>query len=89
MAVLPDRDAALRIAAFLGENAGWSAFWDKRFGVWRVSEDDPGSELYAEDADASRVIDYVRAMAGDGYGGEEAAGAETSVAAGLRRSIRG
>jgi hypothetical protein len=56
MAVLPDRGAALRIAAFLDEHAGWSALWDKRSGVWRVSEDDPGSELYAKDADAGRVI---------------------------------
>lgn len=80
MAVLPDRDAARRIAAFLDEQPGWSAFWDKRSGVWRVSEDDPGSELYAEDADASRVIDYVRATAGNVSGGEEAAVAETSAA---------
>jgi anti-sigma regulatory factor (Ser/Thr protein kinase) len=71
MAVLPDRDAALLIAAFLDEHAGWSAFWDKRSGVWRVSEDDPGSELYAEDADAGRVIEY---MTADGArGGEETA----------------
>jgi len=76
MAVLPDCEAARRIAAFLDEHAGWSAFWDKRSGVWRVSEDDPGSELYAEDADAGRVIDYMRATAGDGWGGEEATSAE-------------
>jgi len=76
MAVLPDHDAALRIAAFLDEHAGWSAFWDKRSGVWRVSEDDPGSELYAEDADAGRVIGYMNAMAGDVGGGEEAASAD-------------
>jgi anti-sigma regulatory factor (Ser/Thr protein kinase) len=80
MAVLPDRDAALRIAAFLDEHDGWSAFWDKRFGVWRVSEDDPGSELYAEDADAGQVIGYMRTTAGDVWGGEEAVSAETSVA---------
>ena len=80
MAVLPDRDAAQRIAAFLEEHAGWSAFWDKRSGVWRVSEDDPSSELYAEDADAGWVIDYMRATAGDIWAGEEAASAETSVA---------
>jgi anti-sigma regulatory factor (Ser/Thr protein kinase) len=79
MAVLPDRDAALRIAAFLDEHDGWSAFWDKRFGVWRVSEDDPGSELYAEDADAGQVIGYMRAMADDVHGDRDA-GAETSVA---------
>lgn len=80
MAVLPDCDAARRIAAFLDEHAGWSAFWDKRFGVWRVSEDDPRSELYAEDADASRVIGYMRATSGDRRGGEEAVSGETSAA---------
>ena len=65
MIVLPDRDDALRIAAFLDEHDGWSAFWDRRYGVWRVSEDDPDSELYAEDADAGRVIGYMSATAGD------------------------
>ena len=67
MIVLPDRDDALRIAAFLDEHDGWSAFWDRRYGVWRVSEDDPDSELYAEDADAGRVIGYMSATAGDVY----------------------
>ncbi|MGD0246940.1 MAG: ATP-binding protein [Streptosporangiaceae bacterium] len=76
MAVLPDRDAAVRVAAFLDEHAGWSAFWDKRSGVWRVSEDDPGSELYAEDEDAGRVLDYMNATAGQVWGDEEAASAE-------------
>lgn len=69
MVVLPDHEDALRIAAFLDEHVGWSAFWDRRYGVWRVSEDDPDSELYTEDADAGRVIGYMRAMAG----GEKAA----------------
>ena len=80
MIVLPDRADALRIAAFLDGHDGWSAFWDRRYGVWRVSEDDPSSELYAEDADAGWVIDYMRATAGDIWAGEEAASAETSVA---------
>ena len=84
MAVLPDREAALRIAGFLEEHAGWLAFWDKRSGVWRVSEDDPGSELYAADADAGRVIEYM--TAGDLRGGEEAAGAERELARMGRRS---
>jgi anti-sigma regulatory factor (Ser/Thr protein kinase) len=75
MIVLPDRDDALRIAAFLDEHDGWSAFWDRRYGVWRVSEDDPDSELYAEDAEAGRVIDYMSATAGGVYD-EKAAPAE-------------
>jgi hypothetical protein len=60
---LPDNDDALRIAAFLDSHPGWSAFWDKRTGVWRVSEDDPRSDLYAENAYADMVIDYMSAHA--------------------------
>jgi hypothetical protein len=47
------------MAAFLDHHPGWSAFWDKRDGVWRVAEDDPHSDLYAQDAHAGRVIDYM------------------------------
>ena len=39
----------------------WSAFWDKRDGVWRVAEDDPDSDLYAASSDASTVIAYIQA----------------------------
>lgn len=60
---LPNHDDALRIAAFLESNPGWSAFWDKRTGVWRVAEDDPYSDLYAENARAEMVIDYIAAHA--------------------------
>jgi hypothetical protein len=59
MTRLPDHADVLRMAAFLEGHPGWSAFWDKRDGVWRAAEDDPSSKLYAEDADASRVIDYM------------------------------
>jgi phage-related protein len=59
MAILPDHGDARRIAAFLGSHPGWSAFWDKPDGVWRVAEDDPDSDLYAVHADAGRVIDYM------------------------------
>jgi len=59
MTRLPDHGDALRIAAFLESHPGWSAFWDKRDGVWRVTEDDPQSELYAESADAGMAIDYM------------------------------
>jgi len=63
MTKLPDHGDALRMAAFLDSHPGWSAFWDKRDGVWRAAEDDPSSELYAENADAGRVIDYMAAHA--------------------------
>ena len=53
--------AAARIAAFLAEHPSWSAFWDKREGVWRVSENDPDSELYAVSRDADTVIRYIAA----------------------------
>ena len=56
---LPDGRDALRIAAFLAGHPGWSAFWDKRDGVWRVAEDDPDSGLYAENAHADMVIHYM------------------------------
>jgi len=38
-------------------------FWDKRFGVWRVADDDPDSGLYAESSDADIVIGYIQAHA--------------------------
>jgi hypothetical protein len=37
---------------------------DKRFGVWRVAEDDPDSDLYPESSDADTVIGYIVAHAG-------------------------
>jgi hypothetical protein len=47
MTKLPDPGDALRIAAFLHSHPGWSAFWDKHDGVWRVAEDDPSwSQLH-------------------------------------------
>ena len=59
MTRLPDHGDALRIGRFLGSYPGWSAFWDKRDGVWRVAEDDPHSGLYMQDAQADAVIDYI------------------------------
>lgn len=55
----PTPYAAARIAAFLAEHLCWSAFWDKKYRVWRVSENDPDSELYAENHDAHAVIRYM------------------------------
>jgi hypothetical protein len=61
---LPAPYAAARITAFLSEHLCWSAFWDKRDGVWRVSEHDPDSALYAESPDADTVIAYMAAHSG-------------------------
>jgi hypothetical protein len=58
---VPNPDDALRIASCLSIHTGWSIFWDKRYGVWRVSEDDPSSGLYEENTDARTVIAYVAA----------------------------
>ena len=49
------------LAASDGASLWWSAFWDKRYGVWRVAEDDPDSALYAESADAAEVLNYMTA----------------------------
>ena len=59
----PDPDAAARIIRALREHPCWSAFWDKRFGVWRVADDDPDSGLYAQSSDADTVISYIEANA--------------------------
>jgi hypothetical protein len=56
---LPTPTAAARVAAFLAEHPCWSAFWDKHAGVWRVSEDDLDSELYAVSRDADTVIRFM------------------------------
>ena len=58
---LPTPYAAARVAAFLAEHLSWTAFWDKRHGVWRVSVNDPDSELYAVSRDADTVIRYMAA----------------------------
>lgn len=61
MVSLPTPYAAARIADFLAEHLSWSAYWDKRHGLWRVSQDDPDSDLYVESRDADAVIRYVSA----------------------------
>jgi hypothetical protein len=63
MASLPPPAAAARLAGVLREHPCWSVFWDKRYGVWRAAEDDPGSALYAEDPDLDAVISYIAAHA--------------------------
>jgi hypothetical protein len=60
MTQLPTPYATARIAAYLSEHLCWSAFWDKKRGVWHVAEDDPDSDLHAESPDASTVIAYMK-----------------------------
>jgi hypothetical protein len=63
MTVMPASGDAARIYRFLADHPSWSIFWDKRFAVWRIAEDDPDSDLYAESSDADVVISYITAHA--------------------------
>jgi hypothetical protein len=61
MPPLPSAAAIRAVSAFVREHPCWTAFWDKRHGVWRVTQDDPDSDLYAEHTDAGTVIAYMTA----------------------------
>ena len=63
MTVLPSPGDAARITCFLQEQPGWSIYWDKKHGLWRVAEDDPDSDFYAESSEADAVIGYIMAHA--------------------------
>lgn len=57
--MLPPPEEVARVVRFLQDHLPWSACWDKRLGVWRVAEDDPDSDLYAESQDAATVLSYI------------------------------
>ena len=61
MAFLPPPADAARVSRFLADQPRWSIYWDKRHGLWRVAEDDPDSDLYAESSDVDAVIGYIMA----------------------------
>ncbi len=61
MTSLPAPGAVAQLTSFLEQHPWWSAFRDKRDGVWRVAEDDPDSALYAESTDAAEVLGYMTA----------------------------
>ncbi len=63
MTVLPPVADAARVLRFLVDHPRWSFYWDKKYGLWRVAEDDPDSDLYAESSDADTVISYITAHA--------------------------
>ena len=58
---VPPAAAAARVSSALQDHPRWSVFWDKRHAVWRAAEDDPDSDLYAEDSDAEAVLSYIQA----------------------------
>jgi hypothetical protein len=60
MSILPPPADALRVSRFLADHPRWSVYWDKNYGLWRVAEDDPDSDLYAESSDADTVIGYIK-----------------------------
>ncbi len=61
MTALPPPADAARVSRFLADHPRWSAFWDKKHGLWRVAGDDPDSDLYAESSNAGTVIAYITA----------------------------
>ena len=61
MTSVPTPAAAARISTFLADHLCWTAFWDKKYEVWRVAENDPDSDLYAESRDIDVVIRYMTA----------------------------
>jgi hypothetical protein len=63
VAVLPPPADAARVSRFLADHLRWSVYWDKKYGLWRVAEDDPDSDLYAESSNADAVIGYIMAHA--------------------------
>ena len=63
MSILPPPADASRVSCFLADHPRWSAYWNKKHGLWRVAEDDPDSDLYAESNNADTVLGYIEAHA--------------------------
>jgi hypothetical protein len=62
MTGLPTPSAVAQLTSFLQQqHPWWSAFWNNAYGVWRVTEDDPDSALYAESAGAAKILSYMTA----------------------------
>jgi len=47
------------MTCLLREHQRWSLFWDPKYHLWRATEDDPDSDLYAESPDAATVMGYI------------------------------
>jgi hypothetical protein len=49
----------VRMTCLLRERQRWSLVWDPKYHLWRATEDDPDSDLYAESPDAATVMGYI------------------------------
>jgi hypothetical protein len=54
-----------RCAGFLlpADHLRWSAYWDKKYDLWHVAEDNPTPTLYVESSGADTVLAYITAHA--------------------------
>jgi len=58
---LPAPEDVARMTSLLREHPQWSVFWDPKYHLWRVAEDEPDSDLYAESSDAATITKYITA----------------------------
>ena len=58
MTNLPAPHDIVRMTCLPREHQRWS-FWDPKYHLWRATEDDPDSDLYATSRDADAVIEYM------------------------------
>jgi len=56
---LPAPHDIVRMTCLLREHQRWSLVWDPKYHLWRTTEDDPDSDLYAESPDAATVMGYI------------------------------
>ena len=61
MTILPSPEEASRIIPLPPRPGELVRVLGQKHGVWRVAEDDPDSDLYAECTDADTVIGYITA----------------------------
>jgi hypothetical protein len=61
MTSLPLPADLTQLTSFLDQHPWWSVFWDKKYQLWRVAEDDGDSDLYAESPDTAAVLRYMTA----------------------------
>ena len=57
----PAPEDVARMTGLLREYQQWSVFWDPKYDLWRAAEDNPDSDLYAENPDAATIMRYITA----------------------------